>query len=267
YVNSRMIDDLISCRYGTHPSNLGAVLGKSAAEKYGCTAVIADPVGVDEFAAPARISGLHGIDRKSFSHALNLRSTARQIANDLSIAFDRARFVGIHLGGGISVAALNGGRIIDVNNSSEGGPFTPQRTGSLPVLQLVDLAFSGRFAVADELKEHLTKSGGLVSYLGTDNVEEVLRRIESGDRDAELVLRGMAYQIAKESGAMAAALGGAPDAVFLTGGFAVPPVSEWISEYISWIAPVIVRPGEREMLALAEAAGRFLQGEEAPLEY
>ena len=266
-VNDRLIDDLSSHAYGDHPSNLGAPLARAVAERYGCSAIIADPVGVDEFRPEARLSGLAGIERKSFSHALNLRATARKAAMAIGKTFEQARFVGVHLGGGISVAAIDTGRIIDVNNSNEGGPFTPQRTGALPVLQLVDLCFSGAFGSADKLKNHITRKGGLTSYLGTGSVEEVLRRIEAGDDEARRIMDGMVYQIGKEIGGMAAALGGDVDAVFLTGGFGREPVAAWIGRYVEWIAPVLVFPGEGEMVALAEAAVRFLQGDDEALGY
>lgn len=266
-VNDSMIADLTSCKYGDHPSNLGAPLARAVAERYNCPAIIADPVGVDELRPEARLSGLAGIERKSFSHALNLRASARKTAAAIGKEFEKARFVGVHLGGGISVAAIDAGRIVDVNNSNEGGPFTPQRTGTLPVLQLVDLCFSGTFVSADELKNHITRKGGLTSYLGTDSVEEILGRIKAGDDQAQRVMQGMVYQIGKEIGGMAAALGGSLDAVFLTGGFGREPVAGWIRGYVEWIAPVLVFPGEGEMVALAEAAVRYLSGYEKALRY
>ena len=266
-VNRAMIEDLLAGRYGEHPSNLGAPLAAGVGDAYGCPAIVADPVGVDEFLPEARLSGLSGIERKSFSHALNLRATARRAAVEIRGDFAESRFIGVHLGGGISVAAMVGGRIIDVNNSNEGGPFTPQRTGTLPVLQLVDLCFSGEFRGAEELKRRLTSEGGLVSYLGTDSVQEVIGRIDGGDPRAKAVMDAMVYQIGKEIGAMAAVLSGRVDRIVLTGGFARSPVSDWISERISWIAPVLVYPGEGEMTALAEAAVRFLSGVEEVREY
>ncbi len=266
-VTRGMVDDLLLCRYGRHASNLGAPLASIVAERYACPAIITDPVGVDELDDVARYSGLREIERKSFSHALNLRAVARRAADAAGTPFDRSRLVGVHLGGGISVASMVGGKIVDVNDSNEGGPFTPQRTGSLPVLQLVDLCFCGAYADAEALKTLLTTKGGLASYIGTSSVKEALGRIEAGDLDAERVMRAMVYQIAKEIGAAAAALDGRLDAVFLTGGFARPPVAGWIEERVDWIAPVMVFPGEGEMQALAEAALRFLRGEERLREY
>ena len=266
-VNERMIDDLISCRYGRHASNLGAPLAATIAQRYGCPAIIADPVGVDEFPGIARFSGWKEIERRSFSHALNLRAGARRAAAQIGVEFERGRFIGIHLGGGISVAAIDGGKIIDVNNSNEDGPFTPQRTGGLPVLQLVDLCFSGKHADAEEVKRQLVTVGGLVSYLGTDDVREILDRIESGDADAKLVVDAMLYQIAKEAGAMASVLEGKIHGVFLTGGFARQPISMWLCQRLGWLGRVIVYPGEGEMEALAQAGLRVLQGGETVRDY
>lgn len=266
-VNDAMIDDLLSARYGDHPSNLGAPLAKAIGESFDCPAIIADPVGVDEFRPEARVSGLKGIERRSFSHALNLRFTARRAASDVDMPFEKARLIGVHLGGGISVAAIDGGRIVDVNNSNEGGPFTPQRTGSLPILQLVDLCFSGEYHDAAALKKKLTREGGLISHLGTDRVEEVIARADAGDAEAAGILDAMVYQIAKEIGAMAAGLSAKPEAIFITGGFARNSIIDRIFPFIDWMARVLVYPGEGEMEALAAAAVRFLSDEETAKTY
>ncbi len=267
FINDALIADLLECRYGSHASNLGAPIARELAKRYGCDAIIADPVGVDELEPPARYSGLKGIERRSFAHTLNIREVSRRAAAEIRVPFESAKFVVTHLGGGISVAAVRGGRIIDVNNSNEGGPFTPQRSGSLPVLQLVDLCFSGLYDSPDQMHGLLTRSAGLISYLGTDDVREVLERIESGDREAREVFDAMMYQIAKEIGASAAALGSCPDRIVLTGGFAVSHVTDRIRDRVEWIAPVLVYEGEHEMIALADAARRFLSGEENPREY
>lgn len=266
-VNEAMVEDLTKCTYGAHASNLGAVLGRKIAKRYACSAIIADPVGVDELADLARFSGLHGIERRSFSHALNIRATVRKASDESGKAFAESRYVVAHLGGGISVAAVVGGKIIDVNNSNEGGPFTPQRVGTLPVLQLVDLCFSDYELHAEEVKRRLITEGGLRSYLGTDSVREVLSRIEKGDDYARLVLRAMAYQIGKEIGSMSSVLHGKTDGVLITGGFARSPITDWIAEMTDWIAPVHVYPGENEMTALAQAAIRYLSGGENLKEY
>ena len=266
-VNERMANDLESCRYGAHASNLGALIARDVAREFGCPAIIADPVGVDELADTARISGYPGIERKSFSHALSIRAAARRAAATAGIRMDDASFVVAHLGGGISVAAVKNGRIIDVNNSNEGGPFTPQRAGTLPILQLIDLCFSGVFRDAESLKTELTTKAGLTAYLGTDDARQIISRIQSGDQDAERIFKAMAYQISKQIGAMAAVLRGGIDAVVLTGGLARLPLLDWIQEYTAWIGKSVVFPGELEMEALAEAAARYLAGTEEAKRY
>jgi butyrate kinase len=266
-VNERMIEDLTHNRYGSHVSNLGALIAQRLGEELGCPSLIADPVGVDEFEPLARYSGLPEMQRRCQSHALNIRATARRAASDLGSSMEKLRLVMVHLGGGISIAPLLYGRIIDVNNAHDGGPFSPQRCGTLPTTQLVDLAFSGKYKSASELKSYLTKRAGLLAYLGTDDGREIASRIAGGDARAAEVYEAMAYQIAKEIGAMATVLKGQVDAIVLTGGLARPPLSDWIAERTGWIAPLKLYPGEHELRALAEAGSRYLTGREGLQEY
>jgi butyrate kinase len=266
-INQAMIEDLTSNRYGSHVSNLGALIAYRLGQELGCPGLIADPVAVDEFEPLARYSGLPDMKRRCQSHALNIRATARQAAADMGSSMEKLRLVMVHLGGGISIAPLLYGKIIDVNNAHDGGPFSPQRCGTLPTTQLVDLAFSGKYAGARELKSFLTKKAGLLAYLGTDDGREITSRIAEGDSKAREVYEAMAYQIAKEIGAMATVLKGQVDAIVLTGGLARPPLTDWLAERTEWIAPLRLYPGEHEMRALAEAGDRYLTGREALQEY
>ncbi len=266
-VNARMLEDLSSSRYGSHVSNLGALLAKQVADERGVPALVADPVGVDQFEPEARLSGWPGLERRSQLHALNMRSVAREAAREMGGELDSFNFVVAHLGGGISIAPMRAGRLIDVNNANDGGPFSPQRTGTLPTTGLIDLAFSGEFSSAGDMKRAMTRRGGLLAYLGTDDGREVRRRIEAGDARAEEVYRAMAWQIAKEIGAMAAVLSGKVDAIILTGGLPHPPLSDWIAERCLWIAPVRIHAGERELLALVRAAARHVCEGEALMDY
>jgi butyrate kinase len=233
-VNEAIKEDLRSARYGNHASNLGALIADAIASERGIPSLIADPVGVDQFEELARFSGWPGLERKCQLHALNMREVARRAARDLAAeaaepgekrSEDMAdyRFIIAHLGGGISIGPMAGGRVIDVNNAMDGGPFSPQRVGSLPTTGLIDLCFSGQYASAKELKAAMTRKGGVFAYLGTDDGREIAERIESGDAKAETVFRAMAYQISKEIGAMAAVLEGRVDAILLTGGLPRPP--------------------------------------------
>jgi butyrate kinase len=226
-----------------------------------------DPVSVDEFEPVARISGIPEIERKSLVHALNVKAAAREAAARLGRSVESLNFVVAHLGGGISICAVQKGRIVDVNNANEEGPFSPERSGSLPVGELVKLCFSGRFTY-DEMKKKIVGGGGLTAYLDTNDAREVEARIVSEDKKARLVFEAMAYQIAKEIGAMAAVLSGRIDAVVITGGLARSErLTGWIRDRVSFLAPFIVIPGEREMEALASGALRALRGEEEVMRY
>ncbi len=262
-IDEAVLDDV---RHGRvqieHASNLGVLLGDALAGSSGIPVFFIDPVSVDEFEPIARISGIPELERKSFVHALNIKATARVLAEKLGSDIHDLNLVGANLGGGISICAMNKGRIVDVNNAVEGGPFSPERAGSLPSNSLVRLCYSGRFTL-DEMKKRLVGQGGLVAHLGTQDAREVEKRIGAGDAKAELIYRAMAYQIAKEIAAMAAVLSGKVDAVFLAGGLAHSALlTGWVRERVAFIAPVYVLPGEREMEALARGAMRVLRGEE-----
>jgi butyrate kinase len=228
-----------------------------------------DPVCVDEFDEVARISGLPEIERRSLSHALNLKAVARRAAEELGRAYTDLNMVVVHMGGGISVTAHRKGRMVDVNQALDGtGPFAPERAGGLPVGDVVRMCFGVHpyeelDLTYEEMSKKLAGQGGLVAHLGTNDAVEVEARIKAGDDRARLVYEAMAYQIAKEIGAMATVLRGKVDAVVLTGGLAHSEMLlGWLRGRVSWIGPVLVYPGEDEMLALAQGALRVLQGEE-----
>jgi butyrate kinase len=266
-VSPRMLDDASNHAQGEHASNLGCALAHSIAAAYGCNAYVVDPVSVDEFEPLARYSGHPAIQRRSLSHALSIHAIARRAAEQLSITLADSRLVIAHLGGGISVAPLRGGRIIDVNDASSDGPFSPERTGGLPLQRLIELCFSGDYSKRD-MQRFVMGRGGLAAYLGTNSALEVERRILDGDEEARSVYEAMAYQIAKEIGAMATVLAGDVDAVVLAGGLACSPLLvNWIQERVSFIAPALVFTGEDEMLALAQGVLRVVRGLEPALEY
>lgn len=267
-VGERMLADLRSPDiYIEHASNLGAPIAAEIAELLGIPAFTVDPVAVDEFEEVARITGLPGIERRSLSHALNMKAIARRAAKDLGKRLDEVNLIVAHLGGGISVSAQYRGRQIDTNNGAESGPFSPERAGTLPLTALIDLCFSGKYT-AKELKRLFVGSSGLVAHLGTNSTVEVERMIAEGNERARLVYEAMAYNIAKEIGAMATVLKGEVDAIAITGGVANSKMLVgWITERVRFIAPVMLYPGEDEMLALAQGALRVLQGEEEAKEY
>ncbi|HPA58262.1 MAG TPA: butyrate kinase [Synergistales bacterium] len=268
-VSQEMLEDLRSCRYGSHASNLGGPLAKMIADEAGgLPAFIVDPVVVDELTEEARLSGIPEIERRSIFHALNQKAVARRASAGLGKSYEEVNLIVAHMGGGISVGAHRRGRVIDVNNALDGdGPFAPERAGSLPAGELVKFAFSSGIQLEGLIKK-MVGGGGLVAHLGTNDLREVERRIAQGDEMASLVFRAMAYQVAREIGSRAAILSGEVDAVVLTGGLAFSEqFVKDISQRVAFIAPVMVFPGEDEMKALAEGALRVLNGEEKAREY
>lgn len=267
-VDDRLLKDLKKGILGQHASNLGGPIAHEIARQAGCDAYIVDPVVVDEMAPLARYTGNPALSRRSIFHALNQKAVARKAAEELGREYDECNFVVVHLGGGISVGAHRNGQVVDVNNALDGdGPFTPERSGGLPAGDLAKLCFSGEYTLAD-VKKMIKGSGGIVAYLGTNDMMQVENEVEKGNARWLEVYRAMAYQIAKEIGAMSAVMSGRVDAIIITGGIAYDKkFVAWIEEMVSFIAPVKVYPGEMEMEALALGALRVLQGKEQPRTY
>lgn len=268
-VNETLVDDIRAGRVqAEHASNLGALIAYELAEPLGKPAFMVDPVSVDEFTAEARLSGLPEIVRKSLDHPLNAKTVARKAAAELATTYDAINVIVAHLGTGISVSAHEKGRVVDVNNAHDGGPFSSQRAGSLPVTQLVDMCYSGRLTHG-EMFAKVTRDGGLKAYLGTDDLPTIETMARAGDEKASLVIRAMAYQIAREIGACAAVLRGVVDAIIFTGGIAHSAhVIGLVRERTDFITPhVFVYPGEHEMESMALGVLRVLRGEERPKEY
>ena len=262
-VDEAMVEELRQARRGEHASNLGAVLALRFARAAGVRAYIVDPVTADEWQPRARLSGSPLVERSYVGHSLNTKAVARRYARAVGRSYASLRLIVIHMGSGVTVSAHREGRMID-SNSIEEGPFGPDRTGSLPVRGLVKLCCGGTMTEA-QLDRHVFGDGGLFAYLGTRDLAEVERRMDSdaGDARAAEVFEAMVYQIAKEAGAMAAVLEGKVDAVLATGGMAHSArLVARLRSYVEWIAPVKVYPGEDELRALAEGVFRVLDGEE-----
>jgi butyrate kinase len=252
-VNERMIEDLRKGVMGEHASNLGGLIARDIAEGIpGCRAFIADPVVVDELQDVARIAGHPKFERRSIFHALNQKAIARIHAESIDKKYEDLNLIIAHLGGGISVGAHRKGKVIDVNNALDGeGPFSPERSGTLPAGCLVRECFSGKLNL-DDIKKMITGKGGFVAYFGTNNAYEIELRAKEGDEKALLIQNAMSYQIGKEIGSMAAVLHGEVDAIILTGGIAHNPMLvSYVRDMVSYIAPVLVYPGEDEMKALS----------------
>lgn len=269
-VNDKMAEDLMACVSGEHASNLGALIAKELSAGTRARAFIVDPVVVDEVPLRAKITGVKEMRRKVISHALNQIASARRYADANETFYERINVIVCHMGGGISVGAHKKGRYIDVNNALDGeGPFTPQRSGSLPVGALIELCFSGRYE-KKQLKLLNKGRGGLIDLLGTADLREVEARIEKGDSEAADAFEAMAYQISKEISSLLPAFDGENlDQVILTGGMArSKKLVGTIGSYLKTLGcGVTVYPGENEMLSLAKGAIRVLSGKEKPRTY
>lgn len=268
-VNDRMKEDLKNSIRGEHASNLGALIADNIAVSLpNAKAYIADPVVVDELQDIARIAGHPKFERVSIFHALNQKAIARQYAKSLDKKYEELNLIVAHLGGGISVGAHYMGHVIDVNNALDGeGPFSPERTGTVPAGQLAKLCFSGEYTY-DEVKQMLTGKGGLVGHTGSNDAYDLEVRAKSGDKKAQLLQDAMSYNIAKHIGQMAVVLKGRVDGIILTGGIAHNSyLVEYIKEMVGFVAPVAVYPGEDEMQSLAMNALMALRGDVLPREY
>ncbi len=267
-VGETMLTQLEKAEFGEHASNLGAILAYELASLHDRPAYIVDPVVVDELEPEARLTGHPLLPKQCIFHALNHKAVGRKAALQLGKPYEQLNLIIVHLGGGISVAAHRQGRVIDVNNALNGdGPFSPERSGTLPAYGLVKLCFSGNYTER-EISKMITGKGGVVAYLGVNDMRQVLAMIDRGDAQALLVYQAMAGQIAREIGSMAAVLSGQVDAVALTGGIAHDDrFTGLIRERVSFIAPVLLFPGEEEMEALALGALRVLRGEEQAKAY
>ncbi|WP_272698698.1 butyrate kinase [Desulfovibrio sp. Fe33] len=267
-VSDAMAAHLFEARYGEHACNLGGLLALALSRQWNVPAYVVDPVVTDEMMDRARLTGLPGLERRSIFHALNQRGVARIVAGRLGVEYETANFIVCHMGGGVSIGAHRRGRVVDVINALDGeGPFTPERTGGLPLVPVLDMVHSGERGY-DELRQTILSRGGLTAHLGTNDPREVLARMERGDEHAGLVFRAMTYGIARHIVSMAPCLvddEGCLDlaAVVLTGGLSRSrPLVEELSRQAGFLAPVEVVPGEVEMFALAEGASRALCGVE-----
>ncbi|MCF7808130.1 MAG: butyrate kinase [Candidatus Marinimicrobia bacterium] len=267
-VSNDMLEDLQSGKYSNHASNLGALLGKELSHEFSAPVYVSDPITTDEFDPVARISGVPEIERKSRAHALNIKACVRKVCLSNNIAFEKSRWVVGHLGGGISIAAVRSGKLVDVNDALLGmGPFSPERAGALPIAGLLELAFSGVYDQAS-LSTKLSRNSGLKAYLGTTDLQQIEEQITQGNKEAKLVYEAMVYQIAKEIGAMASVLSFNLNGIILTGGMAnsTKLCAEIISR-VKDLTNIYIEAGENELQALAEAGYRIACGEEPILQY
>jgi len=260
-VNDKMLDLILGEKIPSHASNLGAVLADDIAKMNGIPAYIYDGVSSGELMPIAKITGMKEIERKSFYHVLNSRAVARWYAESKGKKYEDFNLLVAHLGGGITVGAHKKGKIID-SLSDDNGPFAPERSGGVPLLDIIDMCYSGQYS-KQEMQKKVRSKGGLRDLLGTSNVKDIMKMVEAGDKKAILVMQAQAYQIAKGIAILAPALKGQIDAIILTGGLANNAVLvNDIKDFIGWLAPIEVLPGEHEMQALALGGLRILRKEE-----
>lgn len=259
-VSDRVMQDVEQAPYGEHPSNLGAYLARRIGDLVGIPAFFVDPVCVDEMTEVAHVSGFAEFRRLSQFHALNQKSVGRKAARRLGKSYEEARLIVCHLGGGVSVAAHDHGRVVDVFNVKDEGAMGMDRGGGLPVNQLIDYCYAGRSR--EEVKRTLGRRSGMLSYVGTTDFREICARVVARDERFTAAYRALVYQLAKDIGAMAAVLHFEVDAIVYTGGMAYEQFfCDDITAYVGRLAPILRFPGEEEMRALAEGALRVLHGE------
>jgi len=265
-VNEDMVYQLKYHPQNEHASNLGAPIAYAISRDLGITAYVYDPVTVDELEPIARITGLPEMQRKGMGHNLNMRASAIKYASDINKPYKDLTLIVAHLGGGITLSLHRNGRMIDMISDDE-GPFSPERAGGLPVFQVIKMATAPDTDYKKMMKK-VKSQGGLKAYCGLTDPREIQKRIDEGDRDLALVYEAMAHNIAKNIGKLAVVVAGKVDAIILTGGIAnSKTTTDWIRERVSFIAPVVLIPGENEMQSLALGALRVLRGEEKAHEF
>ena len=247
------------------PALLGMIIAKEIGEQLRIPSFIVDPATVDEFCDEARVTGIPGVVRRSSFHALNHKAVARRASAELGISYEQSKLIVAHMGGGISVGAHKYGEVVDASSGGDGeGPFTPERAGYIPGRILVQMCFDGKHD-KKKMEGYFIREGGLLAYLGTADLREVEKRMDAGDVQAQALFEAMAYNVAKEIGAMFAALEGEADGIVLTGGLAYSDrFCAAIRRRTEKMAPVFCYPGEAELLSMVQGVLRVMRdGQEA----
>lgn len=267
-VTDELLHDLKIGFQGQHASNLGGILAREIGDSIGVPSYIVDPVVVDELCDAARYSGVPELPRTSVFHALNQKAVAKRYAKENDKAYETLNLIVVHMGGGVSVGAHTGGKIVDVFNALDGdGAFSPERAGSVPSGALIKMCFSGKYT-EKEIYKKLVGNGGFNAYVGTNDMREVEKKIDAGDTNAKAVYDAFIFQVSKDIGSMACVLKGKVDQIVVTGGIAYDKnVVADLKEACEWIAPMTIYPGEDELLALVQGGLRVLNGEEAAMKY
>lgn len=260
-INEDMLSDYRSAKYANHASNLGALIAAELQKTFDVPAYIVDPVTIDEFIDIARVSGVKGVERKSRSHALNIKFCVHNAVKDIGADINNSNFIVAHLGSGFSIAAVRNGSIIDVNDALLGmGPFSVERAGSLPISGILDIVFNSS-KNRKEIEHIFSKKSGLAGYLGTNNFVEIEQMLKDSNKKAELIVEAMVYQIIKEIGGLFATLNGEISALIITGGLAKSDLLiNKLKSYLDFIESIILYPGSFELQALADGVTHILQG-------
>ena len=267
-VSDLLVDHASRGMTGQHPAQLASQICKYFADKYSKPAFVVNPPDVDELNEISRVTGVKGVYRESHIHSLNQKEIALRYCANAGKKYEESNLIVCHLGGGISITAHSGGRMIDSNDIIKGtGPMSPTRAGDLPYAKVLDLAYSGEYT-KKELTNRINKNGGLLDHFGTDDAREVEKKIAEGDKYAKIIYDGMLYQIAKYVGAMAVAMKGKVEAIILTGGLSYSKyLVDFVSDYVGFLGEIVVMPGEFEMEALAAGALRVVTGVEEAKTY
>lgn len=267
-INQQIIDDILSGDFIDHASQFGALIGKILEDKYNIKGYIVDPVSVDEMTDVCRISGHKGLERKSLSHALNIKYIGRRFGEVNGKNYKDYNLIIAHLGGGISITAHEKGRMIDTIDANGEGPFSPERSGGLRVDSVINFIFANKNLTKRDFKKLFTKKSGLISYLETNDGREIKKRIENGDKEAEIVFKALALQISKSIAQMAVSLKGDVDKILLTGGLSQSDVLyKWICEYSGFISQIEVMASSGELASLAKGVYSVIKGDLEPKTY
>lgn len=267
-VSDDLLEDLKIGKQGQHASNLGGILAREIADSISVPSYIVDPVVVDELMPISRYSGVPELPRTSVFHALNQKAVAKRFAKEQGRAYNTLNLVVVHMGGGVSVGAHEQGRVIDVFNALDGdGAFSPERAGAVPSGALIKMCFSGKYTEKEVYKK-IVGNGGFNAYVGTNDMRDVEKMVNEGDKNAEEVREAFIMQVAKNIGSMSCVLKGKVDQIIITGGIAYDKVVvSGLKDRVGFIAPITVYPGEDELLALAQGALRVMNGEEEAMAY
>lgn len=262
-INNAMLSEIESGNYGRHACDIGVFIAESLSKEGKAIPMVVDPPVTDEFSPLARYSGLSELPRKSSFHALNHKAIAKQFAKDINADYNKLNLIVVHMGGGISVAAHQNGKMVDANNALNGdGPFSTNRAGTLPAGALVELCFSGKYT-KEEIKAKINGKGGMMDYIGENDVKTVVEKALEGNTAYKECLDAMLYQTGKEIGSAASVLKGKVDAILFTGGIVFSDyVVNYLTEMIGYIGKIFVYPGESEMDSLTKGALAVLDGTE-----